>query len=90
MVPDAILDSPWARHPTLARRTERWIDYWLGPGVKEFQLYLGRMEHYREVVDREIAARGLPPSLRYLPIIERADTFRPPGARLPRSACGSS
>ena len=85
VVPDAILDSPWARHPTLARRTERWIDYWLGPGVKEFQLYLGRMEHYREVVDREIAARGLPPSLRYLPIIESGYV---PSARSPASAVG--
>ncbi len=69
-VPDPILDSRWARHPALVRRRQRWIEFWTGPGAGDFQRYLARMERFREVVDEEIARRGLPPSLRYLPIIE--------------------
>ena len=85
VVRDPILGSRWARHPTLADRTERWIERWTGPGAWDFQLYLTRMERYREVVDREIAARGLPRSLRYLPIIESGYA---PAARSPASAVG--
>ncbi len=85
VVRDAILGSPWARHPTVAQRTARWLEYWRGPGAAEFQIYLARMEQYREVVDREIEARGLPGSLRYLPIIESGYA---PSARSPAAAVG--
>lgn len=85
MIRDPILYSPWARHAIIARRTRRWIDFWTGPGAPDFQRYLARMERYREVVDKEITARGLPPSLRYLPIIESGYS---PAARSPASAVG--
>jgi len=85
VVRDPILDSPWARHPILAERRERWIDFWTGPGARDFQVYLARMERYREVVDQEIAAQELPRSLRYLPIIESGYA---PSARSSASAVG--
>jgi membrane-bound lytic murein transglycosylase D len=43
------------------------------------------MELYREIVDQEITTRGLPRSLRYLPIIESGYA---PSARSPASAVG--
>ncbi len=70
VIRDPILDSRWARHPVVAQRVQRWIERWTGAGARDFQIYLSRMEVYREVVDREIAIRELPRSLRYLPIIE--------------------
>ena len=70
LIRDPILDSRWARHPIVAQRVQRWIERWTGAGAADFQIYLSRMEVYREVVDREIAIRELPRSLRYLPIIE--------------------
>ena len=85
VITDPILYSRWARHPIIAGRTERWIDFWTGPGAADFQRYLTRMERYREVVDNEITARALPPSLRYLPIIESGYA---PTARSPASAVG--
>jgi membrane-bound lytic murein transglycosylase D len=54
----------------IAVRTQRWIDYWTGVGAAEFAVYLTRMTRYADLVDAEIAARDLPKSLRYLPIIE--------------------
>ena len=67
---DPILDSRWARDPSIEERTASWIGFWTGRGRGDFERYLARMELYREVVDAEIAARGLPASLRYLPIVE--------------------
>lgn len=85
VVRDPILDSRWAGHPIVAQRVQGWIDRWTGPGASDFQVYLSRMEVYREIVDREIAIRGLPASLRYLPIIESGYA---PGARSPAAAAG--
>jgi len=85
VVRDPILDSRWARHPILARSRQRWIDRWTGAGARDFQVYLSRMELYREVVDQEIAARELPRSLRYLPIVESGYA---PSARSSAAAVG--
>ena len=84
-VPDAIMDSRWARHPDMSARTDEWVRYWSEEGRSNFQIYLERMERYRLVVEPEIAARGMPPSLRVLPILESG--YRP-AAVSPASAAG--
>lgn len=67
---DPILDSPWARHPLLEPRVAYWIERWRRRGVFDLPVSLGRLGYYQTVVDRELEARGLPRSLRYLPVIE--------------------
>ncbi len=84
-VPDAIMDSRWARHPDMSTRTAEWVRYWSEEGRSDFQIYLERMERYRLVVEPEIAARGMPPSLRVLPMIESG--YRP-AAVSPANAVG--
>lgn len=69
-LPDAILDSPWARHPELESRVAYWVGRWQRRGVFDLPVSLGRMGYYEEVIDRELEARGLPLSLKYLPVIE--------------------
>ena len=69
-LPDPILDSRWARHPVIAERTDRWIDFWTGEGADDFARYLVRMRRYSDLIDTEISAGKLPNSLRYLPIVE--------------------
>lgn len=70
ILPDPILDSRWARHPVIAERTDRWIDFWTGEGADDFARYLARMRRYSDLIDTEISAGKLPNSLRYLPIVE--------------------
>ncbi|MFV2006329.1 MAG: transglycosylase SLT domain-containing protein [Longimicrobiales bacterium] len=84
-VPDAIMDSRWARDPDVAARSAEWVRYWSNEGRSDFQIYLERMERYRLVVDPEIEARGMPPSLRVLPMIESG--YRP-AAVSPAGAAG--
>lgn len=67
---DAILASPWASHDGIEERVEWWLDFWGTRGRSSFSRYLMRMGRYVDFVDRELAARGMPPSLRYLPIVE--------------------
>lgn len=69
-VPDPILDSPWARHPELESRVAYWVGRWQRRGVFDLPVSLGRMGYYEEVIDRELEDRGLPRSLKYLPVIE--------------------
>ena len=51
-VPDAIVDSRWARHPDMSARTDEWVRYWSEEGRSNFQIYLDRMERYRLVVEQ--------------------------------------
>lgn len=74
-VPDAIVDSRWARHPDMAARVGEWVLYWSNEGRTDFQIYLERMERYRLMVEPEIFRRGMPPSLRVLPMLE--SSYRP-------------
>ncbi len=67
---DSILDSPWASHPELEERIEFWVEFWSGRGSEHFHRYLERMHRYQDLVDGELARRGVPASLRYLPIVE--------------------
>lgn len=70
VVLDPILASKWGRHPDVVVRVDRWIEFWTGPGAAEFNIFLARLERFRNVVEPELRSRGLPPSLIALPIIE--------------------
>ena len=67
---DPILASPWTREGKIRERIEWWVNYWQTRARDRFVRALVRMGRYEDFVDAEISARGLPPSLRYLPIIE--------------------
>ncbi len=67
---DPILASPWTRDEKIRERIDWWVDYWQTRAPDRFVRALVRMGRYEHFVDAEVAARGLPPSLRYLPIIE--------------------
>jgi membrane-bound lytic murein transglycosylase D len=67
---DPLLGSPVLRDPGFQREVTRWIEFWRGPGARWFPDYLNRMTWFASTVDSALAARGLPPSLRYLPIVE--------------------
>ncbi|NNF26778.1 MAG: LysM peptidoglycan-binding domain-containing protein [Gemmatimonadetes bacterium] len=67
---DAILASPWAVHDGIEERVGWWYEYWQTRGRASFTRYLTRMGRYAEFIDQELAIRGMPPSLRYLPIVE--------------------
>jgi membrane-bound lytic murein transglycosylase D len=67
---DPILHSVVARDPRLQERVEYWVHFWTTRGAGHFGRYLERMAVYEGVVDRELTDRGLPPSLRFLPVVE--------------------
>ena len=67
---DPILHSVVARDPRLQERVEYWVHFWTTRGAGHFGRYLERMAVYEGVVDRELTDRGLPLSLRYLPVVE--------------------
>lgn len=67
---DPIEHSPWSYEPTLAARVQAWVDIFVQRDGAGFALWLARMERYRSYVDSVVQAQELPPSLRYLPIIE--------------------
>lgn len=49
---------------------EWWLDHWQGRGKEFVERGLARMGRYEGYIDARLADRGLPPSLRYLPLIE--------------------
>lgn len=67
---DELLSSPMLHHPPFAAEVERWIDRWSGAYSEWMPTYLGRMTGFETMVDETLAERGLPWSLRYLPVIE--------------------
>ncbi len=67
---DEILRSPMAKDPEFQREVERWVEYWRTRGGRSFPEYLTRMSWFGEAVDATLERKGLPPSLRYLPLIE--------------------
>ena len=69
---DPILTSPWASHEGILEGVEWWLEYWRVRGGGPFRRSLIRMGRYEEFIAGELAARGLPPSLRFLPVIEAA------------------
>ncbi|HSR40745.1 MAG TPA: lytic transglycosylase domain-containing protein, partial [Longimicrobiales bacterium] len=73
--PDPILDSPRAWDPEILDDVQWWIDLFTDRGAGTFASWLEQMGRWEGLVDEEIARRGLPPSLRYLPMIESG--YRP-------------
>lgn len=67
---DELLASPVLRDPEFARRVHWWVGYWTGPARRWFPGFLERMAWLGGTVDSALVTRGLPPSLRYLPLIE--------------------
>jgi membrane-bound lytic murein transglycosylase D len=67
---DPILHSPTSLDPALQLRKGFWVEYWTLRQPDHFRTYLARMGRYGPLVDAELEERGLPPSLRYLPIVE--------------------
>ncbi len=67
---DRILDSWVARDDHLQDRARFWEAFWTTRSRDHFERYLERMGQHHAFVDAELEARGLPASLRYLPIVE--------------------
>ncbi len=67
---DPVTGSPVAAHHELADHLDDWFGYWTnehGPGLRSS---LERMGRYGDIVDAALEERGMPRSLRYLPIAE--------------------
>jgi len=67
---DPILDSPWATAPGMREDVLYWMESLQTREADLFRESLRAMGLYREMISRELAARRLPPSLLYLPIVE--------------------
>ncbi len=67
---DAFLSSPVLRDKDFARSVHDWMGYWTGPASLWFPDFLERMASLSATVDSALAVHDLPPSLRYLPLIE--------------------
>lgn len=82
---DDILASRVARDPDFQREVERWVEFWRTRARRSFPESLGRMSWFSVAVDSTLARKGLPPSLRFLPIVESGYH---PGAVSPARAVG--
>lgn len=72
---DPILHSTTSLDPSLRERFDFWVEYWTEREPEHFLVYLDRMARFGDLIDGELAERGLPTSLRYLPIVESG--YRP-------------
>ena len=61
---------PAAGDGVIEEEVARWLERWRTGGRGPVQRGLKRMGRYEDYIDAELAARDLPPSLRYLPLIE--------------------
>ncbi len=68
--PDEIKTSAFATHADIQERIDFWMEFWQGRGRTYFARYLSRMATYQPLIDRGLMERDLPPTLRYLPLIE--------------------
>ena len=67
---DHVTGSPAALHPELADHLDDWFEYWVQEYGPQMRLSLERMGRYGDIVDTALEERGMPRSLRYLPIVE--------------------
>jgi membrane-bound lytic murein transglycosylase D len=56
--------------PDFQESVSRWVDYWETAARPWFPDFLRRMGVFEQTVDSALAEREMPPSLRYLPLIE--------------------
>ncbi len=68
--PDPIISSSSAGDGSIEEGIQWWLDHWQNRGKEFVERGLARMGRYEDYIDAELADRGLPPSLRYLPLIE--------------------
>ena len=59
-----------ARDGVIEEEVARWLNRWRTAGRGPVRDGLKQMGRYEDYIDAELAARDLPPSLRYLPLIE--------------------
>ena len=64
------IELPSADGGLVGEEAARWLDHWRTGGRRTLERGLKRMGRYEDHIDAELAARELPPSLRYLPLIE--------------------
>jgi len=69
-VHDPLLNSMVSGDPMVRERVDFWVQLWGGRQTDLFSRYLDRMSTHVHFVDEELARRGMPPSLRYLPVVE--------------------
>jgi membrane-bound lytic murein transglycosylase D len=67
---DELLSSPVLRDPEFAQAVHWWVEYWRVSATRWFPGFLERMAVLGGTVDSALAEHDLPPSLRYLPLIE--------------------
>ena len=67
---DPILDSPWAKAQVMEEEVQFWIESLQTREAGLLRESLARIGRYRGMVEEELVARRLPPSLVYLPIVE--------------------
>lgn len=67
---DPILGSPWATTAEMDARVQAWIESFQTREKSLFRTTLARMGRYRDMVEAELKAEGLPASLAFLPIVE--------------------
>lgn len=67
---DAVTGSAAAAHPELADDLADWFEFWLDDYGPQMRLALERMGRYGDMIDAALEERGMPRSLRYLPIVE--------------------
>lgn len=82
---DELLASPVLRDKEFQAAVGEWVDYWQNAATPWFPDFLRRMGSFEQTVDSALAERGLPASLRYLPLIESGYN---PGASSRASAVG--
>lgn len=68
--PDPVLGGSWSNRADFLQRQAWFEELWRGRGSSNFETYLARMGAYEDMVTDALAARGMPASLRYLPIVE--------------------
>jgi hypothetical protein len=73
---DELLASPVLADPEFTRDVHEWVTYWTVYATRWFPGFLERMAVRGDAVDEALAARGFPPSLRYLPLIESGYDLR--------------
>ncbi|NJD20325.1 MAG: LysM peptidoglycan-binding domain-containing protein [Gemmatimonadetes bacterium] len=67
---DEILRSGVTKDPEFQREVARWVEFWRTRSGRSFPEYLARMSWFDAAVDSTLERKGLPPTLRYLPLIE--------------------